>query len=121
MFPTLTDEQRRFISTVREWRRASFASAPSAIWTAIPRENMKPSPSSVFSAWRCPRNMAASVCRVRYRARPREIAKTCYVTAMAVLGEVGVQTRIISHYAPEAIKQRILPACAAASACWRSA
>src|SRR5215469_473476 len=29
---------------------------------------------------------------------------------MAVLGEVGVQTRIISHYAPEAIKQRILPA-----------
>ena len=28
---------------------------------------------------------------------------------MAVLGEVGVQTRIISHYAPEAIKRRILP------------
>src|SRR5207249_3987105 len=39
-----------------------------------------------------------------------EIAKTCYVTAMAVLGEVGVQTRIIATYAPEAIKQRILPA-----------
>src|SRR5439155_2020778 len=39
-----------------------------------------------------------------------EIAKACYVTAMAVLGEVGVQTRIISHYAPEAIKRRILPA-----------
>src|SRR5439155_1556208 len=29
---------------------------------------------------------------------------------MAVLGEVGVQTRIIATYAPEAIKQRILPA-----------
>ena len=27
-----------------------------------------------------------------------EIAKVCYVTAMAVLGEVGVQTRIISTY-----------------------
>src|SRR5438046_10195571 len=39
-----------------------------------------------------------------------EIAKTCYVTAMAVLGEVGVQTRIIATYAPEAIKRRILPA-----------
>jgi alkylation response protein AidB-like acyl-CoA dehydrogenase len=39
-----------------------------------------------------------------------EIAKVCYVTAMAVLGEVGVQTRIISHYAPQAIKERILPA-----------
>src|SRR5262245_37750178 len=38
-----------------------------------------------------------------------EIAKTCYPTAMAVLGEVGVQTRIIATYAPEAIKARILP------------
>src|SRR5438046_9829481 len=42
--------------------------------------------------------------------RREEIAMTCYVTAMAVLGEVGVQTRIIATYAPEAIKQRILPA-----------
>jgi alkylation response protein AidB-like acyl-CoA dehydrogenase len=38
-----------------------------------------------------------------------EIAKGCYVTAMAVLGEVGVQTRIISTYAPQHIKERILP------------
>jgi alkylation response protein AidB-like acyl-CoA dehydrogenase len=38
-----------------------------------------------------------------------EIAKGCYVTAMAVLGEVGSQTRIIASYAPEAIKQRLLP------------
>ena len=39
-----------------------------------------------------------------------EIAKGCYVTAMAVLGEVGVQTRIIATYAPEPIKRRLLPA-----------
>lgn len=39
-----------------------------------------------------------------------EIAKGCYVTAMAVLGEAGVQTRIIAKYAPEHIKQKILPA-----------
>ncbi len=38
-----------------------------------------------------------------------EIAKGCYVTAMAVLGEVGTQTRIIATYAPETIKQRLLP------------
>ncbi|MGH7041196.1 MAG: acyl-CoA dehydrogenase family protein [Acetobacteraceae bacterium] len=38
-----------------------------------------------------------------------EIAKVCYVTAMAVLGEAGVQTRVIARYAPPAIKQRILP------------
>lgn len=38
-----------------------------------------------------------------------EIAKTCYPTAMAVLGEAGVQTRVIARYAPDSIKQRILP------------
>lgn len=38
-----------------------------------------------------------------------EIAKVDYVTAMAVLGEAGVQTRVIAHYAPQAIKERILP------------
>jgi alkylation response protein AidB-like acyl-CoA dehydrogenase len=38
-----------------------------------------------------------------------EIAKVCYPTAMAVLGEVGVQTRILTHYAPEGFRRRILP------------
>ncbi|MFC4275840.1 acyl-CoA dehydrogenase family protein [Achromobacter aloeverae] len=38
-----------------------------------------------------------------------EIAKVCYVTAMAVLGEAGVQTRVISTYAPKEIRERILP------------
>ena len=38
-----------------------------------------------------------------------EIAKGCYVTAMAVLGEVGSQTRIIATYGSEAVKRRLLP------------
>jgi alkylation response protein AidB-like acyl-CoA dehydrogenase len=38
-----------------------------------------------------------------------EIAKGCYVTAMAVLGEVGTQTRIIATYGSDAVKQRLLP------------
>jgi alkylation response protein AidB-like acyl-CoA dehydrogenase len=38
-----------------------------------------------------------------------EIAKGCYVTAMATLGETGVQTRVISTYAPASIRERILP------------
>lgn len=38
-----------------------------------------------------------------------EIANVCYPTAMAVLGEAGVQTRVIARYAPPAIKDRILP------------
>jgi alkylation response protein AidB-like acyl-CoA dehydrogenase len=38
-----------------------------------------------------------------------EIAKACYVTAMAVMGEVGVQCKIIDNFAPENIKRRLLP------------
>jgi alkylation response protein AidB-like acyl-CoA dehydrogenase len=45
-----------------------------------------------------------------------EIGKVCYVTAMAALGEVGVQTRVISTYAPESIKKRILPRVASGEA-----
>ena len=36
-----------------------------------------------------------------------EIGKVCYVTAMAALGEVGVQTRIITTFAPESIKRAV--------------
>ncbi|MGD0106574.1 MAG: acyl-CoA dehydrogenase family protein [Rhodopila sp.] len=38
-----------------------------------------------------------------------EIAKVDYVTAMAALGEAGVQTRVIARYAPASIRERILP------------
>lgn len=38
-----------------------------------------------------------------------EIAKVCYVTAMAVMSAMGAQNRIIANYAPEAVKQRFLP------------
>ena len=38
-----------------------------------------------------------------------EIAKGCYVTAMAVMGEVGVQCKIIDNFAPKSIKERLLP------------
>ena len=38
-----------------------------------------------------------------------EIAKVCYTTAMAVMGEVGTQTKIIASFAPESIKRRVLP------------
>lgn len=38
-----------------------------------------------------------------------EIAKACYVTAMGVMGMVGVQTKIIDAFAPAAVKRRLLP------------
>jgi alkylation response protein AidB-like acyl-CoA dehydrogenase len=36
-----------------------------------------------------------------------EVAKVCYTTAMSLMPQLGVQTRILSHYAPEHIKRRI--------------
>jgi len=41
-----------------------------------------------------------------------EVARACYQTAMAVLGELGVQTQVIVHYGSDAQKQRYLPAIA---------
>jgi alkylation response protein AidB-like acyl-CoA dehydrogenase len=41
-----------------------------------------------------------------------EVARACYQTAMALLGELGVQTQAIVHYGTQAQKQRYLPAVA---------
>ena len=38
-----------------------------------------------------------------------EIGKVCYCTAMALMGEVGVQVKAIAEYAPEGIKRELLP------------
>ena len=38
-----------------------------------------------------------------------EVAKGCYATAMALMGMVGVQVRVIINFAPESMKRDILP------------
>jgi alkylation response protein AidB-like acyl-CoA dehydrogenase len=38
-----------------------------------------------------------------------EVAKSCYATAMALMGMLGVQVRVISNFAPESMKRNILP------------
>lgn len=45
-----------------------------------------------------------------------EVAKHCYCTAMALMGMVGVQVRVISSYAPESLKRAILPKVASGEA-----
>lgn len=41
-----------------------------------------------------------------------EVARVCYQTAMAVLGELGVQTQAIVHFGSDAQRERYLPAVA---------
>ena len=112
MFASLTEEQRRFIATVRDLAQSEFRErAPRWMDGTFPWNNMKPLAEMGVLGMAVPEEYGGLGLPVFDTALVlEEIAKACYVTAMAVLGEVGVQTRIISHYAPEAIKKRILPA-----------
>src|SRR5437763_11295285 len=112
VFPTLTDEQRRFVSTVRELAQSEFRErAPRWMDGTFPWDNMKPLAEMGVLGMAVPEEYGGLGLPVFDTALVlEEIAKTCYVTAMAVLGAGGAQTRIISTYAPDAIKRRILPA-----------
>ncbi|MBV9826904.1 MAG: acyl-CoA/acyl-ACP dehydrogenase [Alphaproteobacteria bacterium] len=111
MFPALTDEQRQFVHTIRELAQSEFRErALQYMDGTFPWENMKALAKLGVLGMAVPEEYGGLGLPVFDTALVlEEIAKTCYVTAMAVLGEVGVQTRIISHYAPDAIKRRILP------------
>ncbi len=114
MFPSLSDEQRRFVQTVRDLAQGEFrARALQYMDGAFPWENMRQLAELGVLGMAVPQEYGGLGLPVFDTALVlEEIAKVCYVTAMAVLGEVGVQTRVIATYAPEAIKQRILPAVA---------
>jgi alkylation response protein AidB-like acyl-CoA dehydrogenase len=114
VFPTLSDEQRQFVRTVRALAQKEFRER-AARWMdgSFPWDNMKPLAELGVLGMAVPQEYGGLGLAVFDTALVlEEIAKSCYVTAMAVLGEVGVQTRIIAAYAPEAIKRRILPAVA---------
>lgn len=107
----LSDEQREFVDVVRKVCQKEFA--PRAIkyldgtW---PAENLQRLAQIGVLGMAVPQQYGGSGLGILDTVLVlEEIGKVCYVTAMAVLGEVGVQCRIISSYAPESIKQKILP------------
>src|SRR6516165_5907011 len=112
VFVTLSDEQRRFVHTVRELAQGEFRPRAARYMDGtFPWENMRQLAELGVLGMAVPEEYGGLGLPVFDTALVlEEIAKTCYVTAMAVLGEVGVQTRIIATYAPEEIKKRILPA-----------
>jgi alkylation response protein AidB-like acyl-CoA dehydrogenase len=108
---SISDEQREFVNVVRKVCQKEFA--PRAIqyldgtW---PAENMQRLAQIGVLGMSVPQQYGGAGLGILDTVLVlEEIAKVCYVTAMAVLGEVGTQTRIISTYAPESIKQQILP------------
>jgi alkylation response protein AidB-like acyl-CoA dehydrogenase len=111
VFLSLTDEQRRFIATVRELAQGEFrARAARYMDGTFPWENMRQLAGLGVLGMAVPEEYGGLGLPVLDTALVlEEIAKACYVTSMAVLGEVGTQTRVIATYAPEPVKRRILP------------
>ena len=98
--------QQRFKDRWRQWRDGTF-----------PWENMRDLAEIGVLSMSVPKAYGGLSMSVLDAALIlEEIAKVCYVTAMAVLGEVGTQTWMIAHFAPENIKRDILPRVAAGSA-----
>ena len=107
----LTSEQRALVGTIRELARSEFRGrALKYMDGSFPWENIHKLAELGILGMSVPEEYGGSGLPVLDTALVlEEIAKVCYVTAMAVMGEVGVQTRIISAFAPEHIKRRILP------------
>jgi alkylation response protein AidB-like acyl-CoA dehydrogenase len=109
--PALTEEQRRIVETVRALAQDKFrARAMRWLDGTFPWDNLRELAELGILGMAVPEEYGGLGLPVFETALVlEEIAKVCYVTAMAVLGEVGVQTRIIAHYAHPDFRARILP------------
>src|SRR5262245_44341495 len=107
----LTEQQRRMVAVVRDLAQGEFKpNAQRYMDGTFPWENMKKLAEIGVLGMSVPEEYGGLGLPVFDTALVlEEIAKTCYVTAMATLGEAGVQTRVIATYAPDSIRERILP------------
>ncbi|MBV1800164.1 acyl-CoA dehydrogenase family protein [Siccirubricoccus sp. G192] len=108
----LTDQQRQMVASVRDLAQGRFRQR-ALRWMdgTFPWENIRDLAGLGVLGMTVPEEYGGLGLPVFETALVlEEIAKVCYPTAMAVLGEAGVQTRVIAAYAPESIRSRILPA-----------
>jgi alkylation response protein AidB-like acyl-CoA dehydrogenase len=114
----ISDEQRAFVDTVRKACQKDFKGrAVKYLDGTWPAENMKQLADIGVLGMAVPQEYGGSGLGILDTVLVlEEIGKVCYVTAMAALGEVGVQTRVISTYAPESIKRKTLPRVASGEA-----
>ena len=114
----ISDDQRAFVDSVRKACQKEFKRrAVKYLDGTWPAENMKQLAQIGVLGMAVPQEYGGSGLGILDTVLVlEEIGKVCYVTAMAALGEVGVQTRVISTYAPESIKKRILPRVASGEA-----
>src|SRR3954463_1965080 len=107
----LTQDQRAIIDTVRELTQDKFKpNAMKYMDGTFPWDNMRDLAKIGVLGMAVPEEYGGLGLPVFDTALVlEEIAKGCYVTAMAVMGEVGVQCKILDNFAPESIKRRLLP------------
>jgi alkylation response protein AidB-like acyl-CoA dehydrogenase len=107
----LTSEQRALVGTVRELARDKFrGNAIKYLDGTYPWENLNDLARIGVLGMSIPEQYGGSDLPVFDTALViEEVSKTCYATAMALMGMVGVQVRVISTYAPETMKRDILP------------
>jgi alkylation response protein AidB-like acyl-CoA dehydrogenase len=107
----ISEQQREMVASVRDLAQHVFK--PNAMrWMdgTFPWENMKKLAELGVLGMSVPEEYGGLGLPILDTALIlEEIAKVDYVTAMAVLGEAGVQTRVIARYAPPSIRERILP------------
>lgn len=115
----LTPEQRALVGTVRElardknWRTDSIKYLDGT----YPWENLHDLAKIGVLGMSIPEEYGGSDLPVFDTALViEEVAKNCYATAMALMGMLGVQVRVISNFAPESMKRDILPKVAAGEA-----
>ena len=107
----ISGQQREMIASVRSLAQTEFK-ARAMRWMdgTFPWENMKRLAELGVLGMSVPEEYGGLGLPILDTALIlEEIAKVDYVTAMAVLGEAGVQTRVIARYAPASIRARILP------------
>ncbi|HEY7656719.1 MAG TPA: acyl-CoA dehydrogenase family protein [Burkholderiales bacterium] len=114
----INEVQRAFVDTVRRVCQKDFkARAIQYLDGTWPAENMRSLAEIGVLGMAVPQEYGGSGLGILDTVLVlEEIGKVCYVTAMAALGELGVQTRVIATYAPEAIKRRVLPRVASGDA-----
>lgn len=107
----LTEQQRALVAPVREMAQTVFRQR-ALRWMdgTFPWENIRDLASLGVLGMTVPEEYGGLGLPVFETALVlEELAKVCYPTAMAVLGEAGVQTRVIARYAPEGLRARLLP------------
>ena len=107
----ISGQQREMVASVRALAQSTFkANAMRWMDGTFPWENMKKLAELGVLGMSVPEEYGGLGLPILDTALIlEEIAKVDYVTAMAVLGEAGVQTRVIARYAPVSIRERILP------------